>query len=271
MDIINILLEVREKNKNMKIIEAVNICCDNIISSKNKQLSFALAKPPFNLLSYIYQTTKIRKQIDYSRAYIINNSYIKKFDPGYNTNSFITNLFAQVCDVKVPQLLLTIDNNKIYQVIEYLKQWRDYDNLHPRNYYFIEELAVLLAFDLTVGNGDRFLFITRYLENIIFKNDPDYDQMDIWDNPIINEGNFGFVGNNLWSIDHNAGDLEYLQKLHNITDDKLLYSCCQLMSQYFNFNNIELKIFYDKLIIQYRKNMSYYAKFEEIYIWAINK
>lgn len=90
------------------------------------------------------------------------------------------------------------------QLIDYIPSWKDYSHEHPRSSKFVKQLTGLLAYDLISGNSDRFLFIGRYIDNFLFTEDPEFEEHEIFiyeEESNINNGNFGFVGEDLWSID----------------------------------------------------------------------
>lgn len=216
------------------------------------------------------------------RAYLINGEFVYKHDEQFKANelSFISNLFAQACKVKCPNMILTtredfIDkdsNDKLAQIMEYRPDWSNYSPEHPRSKSFVKQLARLLAFDLVAGNSDHFLFIDRIIDNIIFANDPEYGQMDLWDSPILNEGNFGFVGDDLWSLDHRANDdMSFILKIHKLLDKEFLSTCTRLMAKHFKLSSDEESVFRSKLSKYVARNLKLFPKFKVMHDWVMDE
>jgi hypothetical protein len=176
-------------------------------------------------------------QLNHSRAFLITtksrHKYVYKNDVD-NEKNVKTNDLLLSLGLKAPKnILFTVpftiwgdqylEEPSTVQIIEYIPEWENFvlkkakdkvDNL-PR------QIAEILAFDLLVGNGDRFFFISRYIDNIFFKDDPEYEQMDLWDNPIINDGNIGIVHDELWTLDCIFGSPDMIQFLKKLTDEQL--------------------------------------------------
>lgn len=133
---------------------------------------------------------------------------------------------------------------------------------------FVEQLSQLLAFDLVINNSDRFLFVWRYIDNIILKDDPEYEEMDLWADPEINEGNFGFVGNNLYSLDHRSDHrLSYIQQIHDLLTDELLDELSVLMAKFFKLSEDELNVFKLYLRTYVMNYMEKFPSFLELFEW----
>jgi hypothetical protein len=164
-----------------------------------------------------------------SRVFIVTvdngKKYLYKYDEQKNANelTFLTSSLATYFGIFTPTILLLprIDKivdmiteidadfeqprNSTCQIIEYIEEWsrqgdlriRDINKILPLDLGY--DLGSLLAFNLFLGGGDQFLYLSRAVDNIIFKDDPDYTQMNRWGNPMIN--NLGIINNRIWSID----------------------------------------------------------------------
>jgi len=121
----------------------------------------------------------IDSHIDDEGKYIVSNDVLPKvdselrFDPTHSVN---------------------IDTLRYgtLQILEYVDGWKDF---RIRDMYLVgnvvKQLAHIAAFDMYIGPSDLFLFHLRMVDNIIYENDPDYIQMNIWDKLAINNGNLG--------------------------------------------------------------------------------
>lgn len=150
-----------------------------------------MLKLPLSAYKY-YNITPKKLQHVGGRAYLADNLFIVKYDEQFRANSlsFISNLFAIACGLKVPNMILSNKysvgvngfdgDEKMLQIMDYIPNWEDYSQDHRRSISFVKELARLLAYDLVVGNFDRFLFITRYFDNIIFANEPEWEDGEIF-------------------------------------------------------------------------------------------
>lgn len=232
-----------------------------------------LIKNPFSLLRHSKEIKKYHtKQNLEGRANLINEEFVYKFDEQEKANelSFIASLFAKLCGIRTPDLMLSVEDGNLIQFIEYLPGWRNYSEEHRSLPNFAKQLAGLLAFDLTIGNGDRFVFLFRYIDNIIFANDPDYFQMEIWEEPLINEGNFGIFNDNLWSLDARTElDLDYAQKIHTLLTPSFLLRCTELMTEHFHLTTEQQAIFATKLQKYHNRNMALFPIYERLYKWAV--
>jgi hypothetical protein len=190
-------------------------------------------------------------QLNYSRAFLITtkskHKYIYKNDVD-NEKNVKTNDLLLSLGLKAPKNILLmvpftiwgdqyLEEPSTVQIIEYIPKWKNFtlkeakekvDNL-PR------QIAEILAFDLLVGNSDRFLFITRYIDNIFFKDDPEYDQMYLWDDPIVNDGNIGIVNDELWTLDCIFSEPDMIEFLKKLTDEQLK-DIEDLMIKFMEFN-----------------------------------
>lgn len=263
------------------------------INESTFYLNLPILKSPFDLYRFSELVPTTGKHLG-NRAFLVNDTFVYKYDeqPLANELSFITNLFALVCDIKAPNMILAhvqyhlnlmYDGTKILenvavvaakssaQIIEYISDWKNYTDTHPRSDKFTEQLAQLLAFDLIVNNTDRFLFIWRYIDNIIFRDDPDYEQVYLWDEPQINEGNFGFVGNDLYSLDHrSSNELSDITRVHQLLSHELLDQLSVLMSEFFKLNEDELNVFKLYLQMYVRDYLDKFPMFIELLEWISN-
>lgn len=276
MDVINTFLD----NKHDTLLDTSRRFEMNILSSN---IIFELVKDPFSLYRFV-NIVPISARLLGGRAYLVNDLFVYKYDEQFKANSlsFITNLFAKLCGIRCPNLILSNIKyhiagesyegyEKSVQFIEYLPDWVDYSSKHPRSENFVKQLAALLAFDLVVANTDRFLFISRYIDNIIFKDEPGYEQMNLWDNPVINAGNFGFIGADMWSLDHRAYDeISYINKIHNLLDDEFLRNCSRLMGEFFELDQEQVLLFENKLRKYINRYMRLFPVFSELYNWIMS-
>lgn len=235
---------------------------NNRIKTLSENVDKTIVKEPFYLFCYVDELPKSHKHLG-GRAHLINNLFVIK-DDSHNMLAFFTNLFAKLCKISCPNMILSPlkyykEGKILIQIIEYIPNWKNYSHEHSRNINFTKQLAKILAFDLIVGNTDRFLFITRYIDNII-----NSEQMNLWDEPCVNEGNFGFVNNNLWSMDHCA-NINYINKLHKLIGNKLIHDCSNLMKTYFNLNNIDSHMFEHKLYKYIEKYKKIYPLLEKLF------
>ncbi|SNW62696.1 Actin-Fragmin Kinase domain-containing protein [Orpheovirus IHUMI-LCC2] len=293
MEFMDVLLD----NINVSSFVQTMTTIQNLFSTYTNSPILLLSKDPIFLYKYVNEYPKKVKNIA-GRALLVNEKFVYKdeYDDNANFLTFITNLFAKVCGLNVANILLCkpkylitqklhvsnnklrsnyeIENNndKLLQIIEYLPYWSDYSNEHGRSNNFIKELAEILAFDLVVSNADRFLFIFRYFDNIIYKDDPEYEQMEIFDDPPINEGNFGFVGNKLYALDHRANsDIEQIIKLHNLLNDENINVCSELVSQYFKLNEMETILFNSILKNKIIDNLDKFPSFAKLHKWVTSQ
>lgn len=237
---------------------------------------------PFKLFFRTLETPAKVKRLA-GRAYSVNNIIVYKYDDNPNANelAFITSLFGKLCKIRSPNLVFTMLNYYIEdgtvhheprgaQIMDYLPQWRNYSRDHPKDDKFVKQLAELLAFDLVVGNGDRFVFIFRRVDDLIFVDDPEYiPQSDqLWDDPVINEGNFGFVDGDLWSLDtFPAYTPEQLTRFHSSLTHEFLVECTELISQYFKLSNDQMALFHRRLTKQLGRNLKEYPIFRALHTW----
>jgi hypothetical protein len=281
MDIIQLFMNSKETNDSL--ID-VSRRFERIISSVKDDYIFQMVKSPLYLYQYVNDIPEEYSLLG-GRAFLVNNRFVWKHDEQKNANSlsFITNLFATVCKINCPDMIITdkkynlgdaspYDHEKnLVQIIQFVPGWKDYTPSHSRSDKFIKQLAAILAFDLTIANTDRFLFITRHIENIIFSSDPQFEPVDVWVNPPINEGNFGFVGTDLWTLDHRAiGDKNYIVRLHEILNDDFLSECTNLMANFFGIDDAK-KYFFVKLKKYLNHNLSMFSYFKSLYSWILNQ
>jgi len=118
------------------------------------------------------------------------------------------------------------------ELIEYFDDWTDFDPIEAQVILSNEELAheigKLLAFDLYIGNDDRFIAIFEYLEATANVNEEsDHFDYIFYTKFPINSSNFGFHNDKLYSIDHamtcpTTYPLMYLEvkspRMHRILD-----------------------------------------------------
>lgn len=256
MDVISIFLSYNNiKDAVYSLTKNVQTCPDFLLKS------------PFYLFKYARSHAiaidKIKQELE---LITINNNikYIRKHDELFNANklSFIANLFAKLCKLKTPDIIL-LD----IQIIQYIPNWVNYYLGHPRDPKFTKHLAKILAFDLTIGNVDRFHFIFKYIDNILFKDDQEYQQMNIWDGEIVNDDNFGFVDGELWSINHmTLHTLKHIKKYHTLLTDNYLSIYSELMSQYFILDS---KIFNQKLNKYISYNLQHFNIYVQLYNWIL--
>jgi hypothetical protein len=223
------------------------------------------------------EIVSIKKIGQSQRVFLINNLFIYKNDEDVNENAVKMNSLLRSKGLKSPEnLLLTVpytielteeydDNGELIdssieiiktpstvQIIEYIPNWHDFsiEEAKKKVNDLPKQISQILAFDLLIGNNDRFLFISRYLDNIFFKDDPEYTEMDPFDEPIINEGNLGIVDNDLWSLDIQSNE-NMLEFLKNLTV-KQLNDIQELMIKFMKFNPMEAKNFKEEFSF-YRK------------------
>lgn len=275
MDVITLFLQNRQLET---ILEVSNKFRLAILASP--PIVLQLVRDPFPLYRFT-EVQPISVRLLGGRAYLVNNLFVRKHDEQGRANSlsFITNLFAKACKIHVPNMILTdilyivegreSGGERSVQIIEYVPNWVNYSPALPRGGKFVKQLAALLAFDLVVGNGDRFLFISRSIDNILFRDDPEYEQMDLWETPQINEGNFGFVGTDLWSIDHRAhDDIHFILRLHRLLTEEFLQSCTVLMTQFFRLNLEERVLLGNKLSKYVRIYLALFPVFAQLHSWV---
>ena len=277
MDIITLFLQNRREQETL--LDVTNKFKLVILGCQSPTI-FQLIERPFPLYRFTTIQPTVIKPLS-GRTYLVDNLFVYKYDEQRKANSlsFITNLFARACKVNSPDMILSkplytiegerYEGEKLVQIIQYIPDWIDYSSAHPRSKGFVKQLASLLAFDLVIGNSDRFLFITKFIDNILFRDDPDYQEMDIWDSPQINEGNFGFVGSDLWSLDHRANDdLNFIIRLHQLATDDFLQSCSMLMAEYFQLNQREQVVLRDKLSKYLRHYLTLFPLFTQLHNWV---
>ena len=248
-----------------------------------------LLKDPFYLVPFTREIPTSIKPLGGpgSRAYVVNNKFVYKYDEQEYANelSFATNIFAKACGIKTVDMIISvleyfIQDGQVHeftptvtQIMQYIPEWQDYTPDHPKDHKFVKQLAELLAFDLTVGNGDRFLFISRYIDDFLFKDDPEYDPYgeDLWDNPIINEGNFGIVNDDLWSLDERAyDDINYITRLHALLTEPFLDECTRLMGYYFKLTPDQMLLFRRKLVKYLDHDLALFPIFHRLHKWVIS-
>ena len=276
LETINIILENISPNETL--LQFLNRFRSKL--SKSENLVYQFLRPPFDLFQFLNNEHQSIDKLN-DRVYLVHShigKFIYKYDEQRNANSlsFITSLFAKACHINTPNLILAnlhdfdfrpkyVGKDRSVQIMDYLPNWQDYSMEHPRGDNFVPQLASLLAFDLVIGNGDRFLFIFRKIDNILFVKDPEYEQMDLWFDPIINEGNFGFVNSDLWSLDCRSSNLEYILKIHRLLDKEFLKECTQLMSLFFKLDRNEAVIFEIKLNTYLARYMKLFPRFVQLY------
>ena len=274
IETINLLLSNHHHNETL--LELLNQLRAKLPKNKDS-IVYRLLRPPFALFRFLDTKYESIKKIN-DRVYIINKEFVYKYDEQRKANylSFISTLFAKACKIKTPNMVLAnlhdfdfrpkyTNEEKSVQIMDYLPSWQDYSSEHQRGPKFGPQLASLLAFDLVIANSDRFLFIFRFIDNILFVDDPEYEQMDLWLDPIINEGNFGFIGLDLWSLDCRADKLDYILKVHRLLDDEFLKKCSRLMGQFFKLNRNEILTFEDKLNKYVSRYLELFPKFLQLY------
>jgi hypothetical protein len=285
MDTIQLYLQ--QKRQGLSILQASLKFEQSVISaSRETELIFQLVSRPFYLCKFARVIPRELRRLA-GRAFLADDNFVVKQDEHYKNNSltFIANLFVRVCKVDVPDMILTkkrynlpedeqkdFDENML-QIIEYLPGWEDYSDSHPRSENFAKQLARLVAFDITIYNSDRFLFIAVLMDKIAFADDPDYEQPDdIEDFLQVNKGNFGFVGGDeLWSLDHSTvGDRELLNKLHSGIDDAFLDDCAAVTGRYFRLDDEAVTLFREQLEKYFNYNMTFFPLFMELYTWVLD-
>ncbi len=98
--------------------------------------------------------------------------------------------------------------SKYVELIEYFDDWKNFDPVLAKSILnddqLSDEIGKLLAFDLYIGNNDRFIAIFKYIDEILETSNVVLDDFDhIFNQSFpINYGNFGFHNNKLYSIDH---------------------------------------------------------------------
>jgi len=273
MDTIEFFLENREHTL-IDACKQLSLLFSTYHHPYPSSILFKLIKEPFTLYRFEKVPHHSVEKIGYSRAYLINHEFIYKNEGTFvNSLALITNLFAKLCGLHTPNMILgNPRKNEWVQIIEYIPNWIDYSHEHPRSGKFVKQLASLLAFDLVIENNDRFLFIFRYISIFILKEnrDEEDDDIDIWIDPPINEGNFGFVGSDLWSLDERANDMKYIRRTHSILyplDDELLNIFSDLMGQFFKLDQENVALFSKKLKKYLARNFKLFPVFKEMYDW----
>lgn len=276
MDVIDLVLS----SGNDLIESALRL--NDVVLSASDPIIFGIVKDPFFLCRHIESATMSVRHLS-SRAYLVNNEFVYKYDEQDKANSltFIANLFAKIVEVHAPEIILSDrkrdipginydGDEKVVQIIEYLPEWEDYSDRHDRPEDFPEQLAVLLAFDLVVGNGDRFLFIFSHIDNALFADDLEYEQVDLWDEPAINKGNFGFIGDRLWSMDHRGDyDMEDLYRIHQLLTSEFLGDCSMLMGKYFSLTVQETARLSTTLKNRIERNLVLFPVFEKLHKYIL--
>lgn len=292
MDIIRLFLVNRIEDA--KLIDVMKQF-ERTVMSAGDPVVFQLVKNPFPLFRFTNILPTSSRHIG-GRAYLMDGLFVNKYDEHFKANSlsFIANLFAKPCKVRCPEMILSEikyivqredygGDEQLVQIIEYIPNWNDYSHQHPRSVNFPKQLAGLLAFDLVIGNVDRFMFIFRFVDNTMFEQDPgfftsffeddEFEPHEIWMEDIINEGNFGFVGLDVWSIDHTVfpEGIAYINKLHQMLSEAFLRECSLLMSQYFKLTDAEQVLFNHKLRKYVSRNLKLWPEFRPMYDWVMEQ
>lgn len=280
MDIIQLYLDNRQgKETIFQVSEKLRI----IIGNKN--LIFDMVKYPFSAYKYYYINPGNITEIS-NRAYLSEDrKFVVKYDEQFraNTLSLISNFFGKACKLKSPNMILSgrlpvnpnLDGNEDFlQLIDYISSWEDYSHDHYRSPKFIKQLAGLLAYDLVVGNFDRFSFISRYIDNFLFVDDPEFEQHEIFlddEDSDLNSGNFGFVGDDLWSIDDRCyHNVEFIKRLHDLCTFEFITECSRLMAEYFHLDRNEEITFRNKCWKYLNRNLLLFPVFEKLLYWALS-
>lgn len=173
----------------------------------------------------------------------------------------------------IPMILMnySLNNEKIknIQSMKYVEDLTEF-NLEEMKKIpsFVEKLGKYIAFMLFVGDFDNFLFIGRFVDNIIFADDIDYNQMNLWGNPIINEGNVLIHNNDFLLIDIRPNsDPKYIAETHKIARC-FDYKIASLVAMQMNLSESQT----EELTISIRKSFFHYmlslVKFKKLYNWA---
>jgi hypothetical protein len=252
MKIADALLVISHKYTIIDACEKFNECIDEMKGKYDiKTLLDVLYDFPYtetNMgLEPVSKIKRVTKTIS-SRVYIVENitgKFVYKYDEQYFTNelSFITicllKYFGLHCPktslVKVPYFIRNNkinDTTRVAQIIEYLPKYSDANfDLIEEISHFHDKFAAIVAFDLFVANGDRFLFLFRYIDNLTYE---DYQEIDLWDDPIDNKGNFSFIDDKIWTIDARcSNDTKIIKILHEFVP-RHYKEIAELVREYIN-------------------------------------
>ena len=108
------------------------------------------------------------------------------------------------------------------------------------------------------------------LDNIIFRNDPEYEFMKPFDNVMVNYGNIGIVNTYLLSIDvtidYSISDLKIIRNL--VHDKEFMKKVFFLTSLHFEFEKSEE----EELISSFYRHFNIFIKYatvvDELLIWS---
>lgn len=161
---------------------------------------------------------------------------------------------AESFGIDVPKsVVVEIPPKKYALAMEYINDALEFSPaLAKQTHNYIDKLARILAFNVKTGNLDNFLFIGRYLDNIYYAYDPEYTQMNLQDNPIVNSGNILIARGTFWLIDIDFLNKEYMEFSAELPS-KVLDNICVLFSNYMKFDDIEKMLFTRTFLIYYHQ------------------
>lgn len=240
---------------------------------------------PVNEMKLVYKKTlKIDKTG--GRPVIITTSdgqsYVYKYDEQQLANeySLVANLLMCHFGLETPKMMLmkfpyTFDiYNRIVkmpsyaQSIEYVTGFKEFSiETAKKVTNYCDKLGKYVAFFLYVSDFDNFLFLGRFINNIRFADDPEYSFMNLWDNPIINEGNLLIMNDDFMLIDIRPdNDPKNIVECHHIVAT-LDYKIVDIVGTYMQMSKDEIYV----LLHSLRKNFTIYMNsFDKLYNWANN-
>ena len=288
MDVIDLLLSAN--NGTSLIHEVVDHINAKIISSE--KFVGKVAMDPFKLLTTVDEQItsecnlpsvgRFHYEHDMSDANVVNGKYIIKHQNN-DTGHFVANLIARACSLNVPNNLLVrrnlVERNKGHrdqfhvQLIEYFIDWKDYSADIPRSISFLPDLAKILAFDLTVGNYNRFPLVFRYFRFIRVEKNKDINKENFFVSGPVKPNELGFSQGRLYAVSNTVNehflDIDELGPVHEmLKNPEHVDNMCNLMIHYFRIPEKNKDLFKAQFIYQYADNMSHFDKFSSLIKWA---
>lgn len=210
--------------------------------------------------------------------------FVVKYDEQYLANEFalVANLLLCYFGLNTPKMALmefpyTLNfyEKKVnrgpfyYQSMQYVDRLENFSIQAAKNVTnYATKLGRYVAFCLFVYDFDNFVFLGRFIDNIIFVSDPEYVQMDIYDEPMLNGGNILIRDDDFMILDIRPwGDPEKIREIHHIVPT-LNYKIAELIGKYFEMNNSDIEDMSRSIAVSFDEYMKSVDKFADLYLWA---
>lgn len=265
-----------------------DVCNGIFLLYKNNHIPLYACSP----IDEMNAITKIPHHIEWQDrvAFITTGDgqkFVVKNDEQYRANelSFVANLLLCYFQLNTPKMALMkfpyrldfrtrmVTKTPSYlQSMQYIAGLENFSvNGMKKISNYPTKLGKCIAFFLFVYDFDNFVFLGRVVDNVTFASDPDYSQMEIYDNPMINDGNILLYNDDFMLIDIRPLDNpKLIRDLHAVVP-QLTRNISDVTGTYLEMNDSEIDELEASIRVNFETYMLSFDKFSALYNWAMKK